>query len=212
MENLNIKFQFSKKAKVLLAILIVIGLISLAYGVFAYSPEKVWSALLLNSVNFLTIGLGATFFVSIHIITQSGWHVSIQRIPEAISMYLPFGAIFMIIMLFGLNHVFHWTHEVHHDPIIMKKEAYLNVPFFIVRLVVYLGVWILLTVTLRKLSKKSDTGDGLKFYNKSRTFAALFLVFFLHIRATVHGRLGWLIPHFTCETIIFSASLSVVPP
>ncbi|PLX12629.1 MAG: quinol:cytochrome C oxidoreductase, partial [Marinilabiliales bacterium] len=75
-------------------------------------------------------------------------------------------------------HVFHWTHEVHHDPIIMQKEAYLNIPFFIVRLIIYLAVWILLTVVLRKLSKKSDLDDGLKFYNKSRTYAALFLVFF----------------------------------
>lgn len=178
MENLNLKFQFSNKTKVILAIFIVIGLASLAYGLFAFSPEKVWSALLLNSVNFLTIGLGATFFVAIHIITQSGWHVSIQRIPEAISMYLPFGAIFMIIMLLGLNHIFHWTYEIHHDPVIMKKEAFLNVPFFITRLLIYLSVWILLTYILRKLSKKSDVENGLKFYNKSRTYAALFLVFF----------------------------------
>ncbi|MFC2150890.1 quinol:cytochrome C oxidoreductase [Bacteroidota bacterium] len=178
MENLNIKFQFSKKVKIVLAILILIGLATLAFGLLNYSPEKIWSVLLLNSVNFLTIGLGATFFIAIHIITQSGWHVSIQRIPEAISMYLPIGAIFMIIMLFGLNHVFHWTHEIHHDPLIMKKEAFLNVPFFITRLVIYLSVWIFLTYMLRKLSKKSDVEDGLKFYNKSRTYAALFLVFF----------------------------------
>ena len=177
-DNIKISFQFDKKIKILLAILIGIGIASLAYGIFSYSADKVWSALLLNSVNFLTIGLGATFFVAVHIITQSGWHVSIQRIPEAISMYLPFGAIFMIIMLFGLNHIFHWTHEVHHDPIIMKKEAYLNIPFFAVRLVIYLAVWILLTFLLRKLSKKSDVNDGLEFYNKSRTYAALFLVFF----------------------------------
>ena len=44
-------------------------------------------------------------------------------------MSLPVGAIFMIIMLFGLNHVFHWVHEVHHDPIIANKEAFLNIPF-----------------------------------------------------------------------------------
>ncbi len=178
MENYNITFQFSKKIKTILAVFIVIGVASLAYGIFAYSPTKVWSALLLNSVNFLTIGLGATFFVAVHIITQSGWHVSVQRIPEAISMSLPFGAIFMIIMLFGLNNVFHWIHEVHHDPLIMKKEAYLNVPFFITRLFIYLAVWILFTYVLRNLSKKSDLNDGLKYYNKSRTYAALFIVFF----------------------------------
>lgn len=177
-EESKLTFQFSKKVKSILGILIIIGLASLAYGIFTYSAEKVWSALLLNSVNFLTIGLGATFFLAIHIITQSGWHVSIQRIPEAISMYLPFGAIFMIIMLFGLNHVFHWTHEIHHDPIIADKEPYLNVPFFIARLFVYLAVWISLTYVLRRISKKSDLGDGLNFYNKSRTYAALFLVFF----------------------------------
>lgn len=177
-EESKLTFQFSKKVKTILAILIIIGLASLAYGIFAYSADKVWSALLLNSVNFLTIGLGATFFLAIHIISQSGWHISIQRIPEAISMYLPFGAIFMIIMLFGLDHVFHWTHEIHHDPIIADKEPYLNVPFFIARLFVYLAIWISLTYILRRISKKSDLGDGLNFYNKSRTYAALFLVFF----------------------------------
>lgn len=178
MENLNLTFQFNKKTKIVLGILILIGIIALVYGIFNYSHEKVWSALVLNSVNFLTIGLGATFFIAIHIITQAGWHVSIQRIPEAISMYLPIGAIFMLLMLFGINHVYHWIHEVHHDPIIAGKEAYLNIPFFVTRLVIYLSVWSILAYTLRKFSKKGDTEDGLKFYNKSRTYAALFLVFF----------------------------------
>ncbi len=81
-------------------------------------------------------------------------------------------------MIFGINHVYHWTHEIHHDPVISGKEAYLNIPFFVIRLVIYLSVWTLLTLKLRKLSKNSDIDDGLKFYNKSRTYAALFLVFF----------------------------------
>lgn len=178
MENLNLTFQFNKKTKIVLGGLILIGLIALIFGFINYSPEKVWSALVLNSVNFLTIGLGATFFIAIHIITQSGWHVSIQRIPEAISMYLPIGGILMLLMLFGIGHVYHWIHEVHHDPIIANKEAYLNVPFFIGRLLIYLSVWTALTLVLRKFSKKSDIADGLKYYNKSRTYAALFLVFF----------------------------------
>ncbi len=178
MENLNLTFQFNKKTKIVLSGLILVGLIALIYGIINYSSVKLWSALTLNSINLLTIGLGATFFVAIHIITQSGWHVSIQRIPEAISMYLPIGSIIMLLMLFGINHVYHWIHEVHHDPIIANKEAFLNVPFFITRLVIYLSVWTALTYVLRNLSKKSDIEDGLKFYNKSRTYAALFLVFF----------------------------------
>jgi len=178
MDGLKITFQFNKKVKIILAILIFIGLAALVYGILNYSPEKIWSALLLNSVNFLTIALGATFFVAVHNITESGWHVLIQRIPEAISMYLPIGAIFMIIMLFGLNHVFHWIHEVHHDPIIANKEAFLNVPFFITRLVIYLSVWIFLTYMLRKISKKSDVGDAQKSLAKNRTYGAIFMVFF----------------------------------
>lgn len=178
MENLNLTFQFNKKTKIVLGGLILVGLVALIFGFINYSPEKVWSALMLNSIHFLTIGLGASFFVAIHIITQSGWHVSIQRIPEAISMYLPIGSIIMLLMLFGINHVYHWIHEVHHDPVIANKEAYLNVPFFITRLVIYLSVWTGLTLVLRKLSKKSDLADGQNFYKKSQTYAALFLVFF----------------------------------
>jgi len=178
MENLNHTFQFGRKVKIILVILILIGIASLAYGIINYPAEKVWSALLLNSVNILTISLGATFFVAIHIITQSGWHISIQRIPEAISMALPLGAVFMLIMLLGLNHVFHWTHEIHHDPIIADKEPYLNIPFFIARLIIYLAVWIFLTYAIRRLSKKSDLNEGTHYFNKSKTYAALFLVFF----------------------------------
>ena len=174
----NISFKFEKKVKFILVSFIFVGLISLLYGILFSSTEKVWSAVLQNAVFFLTIGLGASFFVAVHIITQSGWHVSIQRIPEAISMTLPIGAIFMLVTLFGLNHIFHWIHEVHHDPVIMQKEAYLNIPFFIIRLLFYLIIWILLTVVLRRLSVKNDIENNPNILVKSRRYAALFIVFF----------------------------------
>ncbi|MFP4025348.1 MAG: quinol:cytochrome C oxidoreductase [Thiohalospira sp.] len=178
MENHNITFRFNKKLKIIVSTLVAIGLFALIYGIIYMPEERIWPALLLNSVNFINIGLGATFFIAVHIITQSGWHISILRVPEAISTTIVWGAIFMILMLWGMNHIFHWTQEIHHDPVIAKKEAYLNIPFFIIRLLVYLGGWILLTFILRRLSIKADFNDGKKYYQKSKTYAALFIVFF----------------------------------
>ncbi|KKK64146.1 hypothetical protein LCGC14_2987170, partial [marine sediment metagenome] len=70
-----------------------------------------------------------------------------------------------------------WTHE-HHDPILEGKAAYLNAPFFIIRMVIYFGGWIFFGWKLRSLSVKSDLDPDLKYFKKSIYYAGAFLVFF----------------------------------
>ncbi|HNE80146.1 MAG TPA: quinol:cytochrome C oxidoreductase, partial [Flavobacteriales bacterium] len=88
-----------------------------------------------------------------------------------------------------LNHIWHWMdHRVydpadleHYDPIIAGKSAYLNAPFFWLRVVLFMGTFIFAANWFRKQSLKMDqlTGDDLRTqhlltYRRS----ALFLVFF----------------------------------
>ena len=178
MDGINTRFIFLKKQRRLFIALIAIGVISLIIGVLLYSKKYVWSALLLNSVNYLTIALGATFLVAVHIISRSGWHVVFERIIQAVSMYLPFSVVFMLILFFGLNNIFEWTHEIHHDPVVAKKAAYLNVPFFILRSIFLFVVWIVFALALRHFSRKSDFTPSKKLLIRSRVYAALFVVFF----------------------------------
>ncbi|HEC43987.1 MAG TPA: quinol:cytochrome C oxidoreductase [Bacteroides sp.] len=170
-------FEFKQKYKVVLAVLLGIGILSLVYSIFSVESGRIWANVLLNNIYFLAFALIGFVFISVHIVGQAGWHTSIQRIPEAMGSFLPVAAVLMAILLFGMHDIYHWTHE-HHDPILEGKAAYLNAPFFIIRMVIYFGGWIFFGWKLRSLSVKSDLDPDLKYFKKSIYYAGAFLVFF----------------------------------
>ena len=63
----------------------------------------------------------------------------------------------------------HSLHLIHH------KSSYLNVPFFIVRLVIYFAVWIFMTRLLRKLSLREDSEGGLESFKKSEFYSKIYI-------------------------------------
>ena len=63
----------------------------------------------------------------------------------------------------------HQLHLIHH------KSAYLNVPFFIVRLVIYFAVWVFMTQMLRKFSIREDMEGGLKYFEKSEFYSKVYI-------------------------------------
>ncbi len=64
-----------------------------------------------------------------------------------------------------------------YDYIIAGKTAYLNIPFFILRAIIYLLGWCLAAFLLRKYSLKEDLEGGVKWHNKMFTVSAIFIVF-----------------------------------
>jgi hypothetical protein len=65
-------------------------------------------------------------------------------------------------LLFGLSYLYSWARpaEVAADAILQYKHPYLNVPFFVVRTVIYFAVWLALAYFLNKWSFEQDrTGD-----------------------------------------------------
>lgn len=172
------QFKFLQKHKVLFIILVGIGLVALLLGVFSVPSQRLWANLLLNAFYFLAIALAGTFFISVHIVGLGGWQTSIQRIPEAIGSFIPYGGgILLLILIFGMHDIYHWTHEPH-DEIIAGKTAYLNTGFFFARIVVYLAGWIFLSAKIRQLSIQGDFSNDTKPFKKIHVFAVLFIVFF----------------------------------
>ena len=172
------EFVFTKKQKVFFASLMVVGLFAIVYGLTTVSHERFWANILLNTFYFLAISLASTFFISVHIVGQSGWHASIQRIPEAIGSFVPVSGVFMIlIIIFGLHDIYHWSHE-HLDEVLQGKASYLNTPFFVIRLIIYYAGWIYLARKLRQTSIQSDLNPDYPYLKKSQLWAVLFIVFF----------------------------------
>jgi hypothetical protein len=120
---------------------------------------------------FLTLALGGLFFVLLQFASRSGWSITVRRMAEFImggfvprlgKVTIPMMAILFIPVLFGLHTLYEWT-----DPKVMashaaltSKQAYLNLPFFLVRMVFYFGVWILMArYFLSKSLEQDRTGD-----------------------------------------------------
>jgi len=166
----------SKKFKTAAYVLIAIGVVSFALG-FAFDAKRTWANYLLNNYYFLSLAIGAAFFGAIQYITQSGWSAAFKRIPEAIVAYIPFAAVFFLLLMFGMHSIFEWTHEevVAEDHLLQHKSAYLNIPFFFARIVVFFGAWILLSKLLRKFSLKEDETGGLDYFVKSEMYSKIFI-------------------------------------
>ena len=147
MEN---NYTVSPKLKYISFALIAIGVIALGVG-FSTGAERTWANILLNSYYFLSLAVGASFFLAIQYITQSGWSAMFKRIPEAMATFLPVAAILLLLFLvLGSHSVYHWTHaeEVAKDELLTFKAPYLNLPFMIIRYVVFVGSWVLLAFML----------------------------------------------------------------
>ncbi len=173
-------FEFTKKIRSIVLAIIAIGAVLSVAGIALNldHTHRIWANVLLNGFFFTAIAMGAAFFVIVHVLGESGWHTAVQRIPEAMSMYVPFGGVVMLLVLVGMHDIYHWSHTEHLDEILQGKSPYLNPIFFSVRTVAYILIWSMLVMWFRKVSLKTDTNSDIRLFNKQRTIAGIFIVIF----------------------------------
>jgi len=191
--------KISSGFKVVTIVLVIFGLFTVFAGFFTGEGTRTWANLLLNNYYFMSVTIGASFWMALQSITQSGWSAQFIRIPQAMSNYLIVSFVLWFFMFFGLHDLFHWTHHdaVIHDPILLHKEPYLNIPFFTVRFVIFFALWILLTQRIKKLSLQEDQFGGLGYLGKIE-FTSKVYIFVLAITFSLFT-IDWLMsldPHW----------------
>ncbi|MGE3182023.1 MAG: quinol:cytochrome C oxidoreductase [Phycisphaerae bacterium] len=153
----------------------------------------------------LSIALGALLFVMIHHVSRAGWSVTVRRIAECIAGQLPMIALLaipiLIPILFSMEHVYPWSdaHVVESDPtgLLQKKTAYLNKPFFIIRLAIYFIVWSWLGgFFLNKSTEQDLTGDDSLTLRMQALSAPGILIFALTATFFSFDVLMSLVPHW----------------
>ncbi|MEN8137101.1 MAG: quinol:cytochrome C oxidoreductase [Bacteroidota bacterium] len=160
-----------------------------AEHIYHQQKNRPWSAMYVAALFFLFIAVGTMFFMAVQYIGQAGWSVVLLRVMEAMSSYMILGGliVFLILVAGGLHlhHIFHWMDaslvdpdSENYDSIIDGKSGFLNVAFFLIRAVVYLGGWILALFLIKKYSLEQETAGDYKPYNKAFKVAAIFTVFF----------------------------------
>ncbi len=151
-------------------LLMVLGLAGIAgAGVMWYSGDetaRLTSFFSYHAGAMITLGLclGPLGVVMMFHLVGAGWSITLRRQFENAGtlIWLP---IFLLIptVLLGGSDLFHWMHDAHatvHDPVILKKSAYLNPVFFYARFAVYFIIWGYLAYRMFSLSRQQDlTGD-----------------------------------------------------
>ncbi|WHT40301.1 hypothetical protein [Myroides odoratus] len=153
--------------------------------VLTQMQNKPWTAVYVACIFVMLVSLGILAFYGINHAAAAGWSPVLFRVMEGLTAYLLPGSIIFFLLLvassLGGNHLFIWMDPaiVEHDVLIQGKTGYLNIPFFLIRAIIFLGGWNLYRIYMRKQSLKLDETGDLTFHKKMFKASAGFLAFFI---------------------------------
>lgn len=140
--------------------------------------NRVYANLWIDNVYFAGIAVIGLFFVLVQYASWAGWSAVIKKIPESFGAFLPVVFVTMAVTFaFGNENIFMWI-ENPQDELVQQKSGYLNVPFFVIRSLIYFAVWYLVWWYMRKWSAKEDLEGSEKYYHKTGVLAGGFMVIF----------------------------------
>lgn len=103
----------------------------------------------------VSVALGMLAMIMIAHLTNATWFSAMRRRAERVLRALPFLAGIGLLVLLALPVLYVWTRR---RPV-ANVDAYLNVPFFIARYVVYWVAWLAIARGLASASRLEDAGD-----------------------------------------------------
>jgi hypothetical protein len=139
----------------------VIGAAGCALLGFA-NPKQFFFSWLVSFLFFLSLALGALFFVLIQYASQGSWGIVLRRAGETVFAVIPVMAALFVPLLFGIHDLYEWSHHdaVAKDALLQWKAPFLNVPFFLIRAAIYFAVWSFIALMYYRVSRRQDaTGD-----------------------------------------------------
>lgn len=190
-------FNFDLRLKKPIIFIVLIGLLVTIISYF-HSPVRFWVNFLINNFYFISVSLAGLFLLSLQNITNSSWMRTYQRIPEAMMAFIPYGFGLMLLAFLGHHTLYEWTHhEALQDPILIKKAAYLNIPFFLIRLTIYFALWLSSSFFIRKLINSwGKDDDKLHAAKLARVSAVTLVVFALSFAFFSYDVLMSIEPHW----------------
>ena len=201
MSQTDLNYQKKELPKNLNTIGFILLTIGVVLGVVAFMVDQTRASFnyLLSYTFLISIAVGALFLVALEYVTNADWSVPFRRIVEIFAGLIPYLAILVIPLLFSMHDIYYWTHEdvVAQDEILQGKSAYLNIPFFITRVFVMIGIWYLFYFILSRNSIKQDsTGDQALTKINIRLSAVFIPVFAVTISITAFDWLMSVNPHW----------------
>ncbi len=158
----------------------IVGFVALVLSAFLVSPEQFFHSYLLGYFIFVGLALGSLGILMLQYLSGGAWGIMSRRIFEAGSRIIPYAAILFLPILFGTHFLYSWTDPtvVKESAIIADKSGYLNLPFWIVRAVIFFAYFIIIALVLNRYSRNMDAQPGWKWNRKLENFSGGGLLFY----------------------------------
>ena len=201
MQLTDLNYQKKKLPENLNRIGLILLIIGAVLGIVAFFVDNTRASFnyLLSYTFLISIAVGALFLIALEYVTNADWSVPFRRIVEILAGLIPFLAVLVIPLLFNMHDIYHWTHAeaVAQDEILQGKEPYLNIPFFITRVFVILGIWYIFYFILSRNSLKQDASGDQNLTTKNIRLSAVFIpLFAVTISITAFDWLMSVDPHW----------------
>ncbi|MCS6837539.1 MAG: molybdopterin oxidoreductase [Bdellovibrionaceae bacterium] len=172
-------FKASQGLKTVVVASIALGIFTLAIG-WLQSPQRTWFSFLTAFVFVVGLSSGGFFFVAIQHIAKAGWSTSIRRIGESVTSFFPCILIGSLVLLGGIKELYPWARSevVASNPVIAAKTGYLNVPFFIVRALLFSLIMIFFGKKIVGNSLLQDQSGDEQLTHKNLTYSVVWVLLF----------------------------------
>jgi hypothetical protein len=170
---------------------LILGLVALI--VMGQGARTFFQAYLFGYIFWLNFSLGCFGLTLLHHVVRGSWGLPILRVLEAGARTLPLMAGLFVVVVLGMlfGDLYPWNNSRALQDGVMRhaveaKASYLNPLWFIIRAVIYFGIWIGLSSFLNRSSLEQDrTGDASLAQERTNWSAPGMVVFFVSITFAV---------------------------
>lgn len=159
-----------------------LGLLLCLAGFF-FNPQHFFQSYLFAFLYWAGFGIGGLGILLLNNVVGGKWGATARRFLVAQMRTLPIIAVFFVVLLFGLKYLYPWTHPdlVAANEYLHHKAPYLNIPFFLIRQIIYFGFMILVGMRINKWYDEQDQTGDFALREKIRAFSAPMLLLFVVI-------------------------------
>ena len=148
-----------------------LGLLLCLAGVIS-NPQHFFQSYLFAFLYWAGFGIGGLGILLLNNVVGGKWGATARRFLVAQMRTLPLIGIFFVVLLFGLKYLYPWTHPdlVAANEYLHHKAPYLNVPFFIVRAVIYFAILLAISLRIGKWYDEQRLGRRFRVARKAARF------------------------------------------